>query len=125
MAAATLGSGAGLQTVELAIRTAMTQLGASLLGQLLAADTGHRGPRIDCGKGHHAEFVGYRDKHLDTVLGRITVHRAWYHCAHCEHGIAPRDDELGVTGASLSPGLRRITGARRSARASRDWPESG
>ncbi len=43
------------------------------------------------------------------MLGRITVHRAWYHCAHCEHGIAPRDDELGVTGASLSPGLRRIT----------------
>lgn len=108
MTAATLGSGAGLQTVELAIRTAMTQLGASLLGQLLATDTGHRGPRIDCGAGHHAEFIGYRDKHLDTVLGRISVRRAYYHCAACGRGIAPRDDDLGITAASLSPGLRRM-----------------
>jgi hypothetical protein len=108
LTAATLGAGARLQTVELAIRTAMTQLGASLLGQLLAADTGHRGPRIDCGAGHHAEFVGYRDKHLDTVLGRISVRRAYYHCAACGRGIAPRDDDLGVTAASLSPGLRRM-----------------
>jgi hypothetical protein len=94
--------------VELAIRTAMIQLGAELLQQLLAADTGHRGPRIDCGKEHLAEFVGYRDKRLDTVLGRISVRRAYYHCAVCEHGIAPRDDDLGVTHASLSPGLRRM-----------------
>lgn len=109
MTAATLGSDADLAAVELAIRTAMTQLGASLLGQLLAADTGHRGPRIDCGAAHHAEFVGYRDKHLDTVLGRISVRRAYYHCAACGRGIAPRDDDLGVTDASLSPGLRRMT----------------
>jgi hypothetical protein len=95
--------------VEAAIRTAMIQLGAELLQQLLAADTGHRGPRIDCGKEHLAEFVGYRDKRLDTVLGQISVRRAYYHCAVCEHGIAPRDDDLGVTGASLSPGLRSMT----------------
>jgi hypothetical protein len=98
-----------LAPVELAIRTAMTQLGAELLEQLLAADTGHRGPRIDCGAGHLAEFVGYRDKNVDTVLGRITVRRAYYHCAVCTRGIAPRDDDLGVTGASLSPGLRSMT----------------
>lgn len=95
--------------MELAIRTAMTQLGCSLLEGLLSADTGHRGPRIDCGSGHHAEFVAYRDKNIDTVLGRITLRRAYYHCRACGHGIVPRDDELGVTGASLSPGLRRMT----------------
>ena len=55
----------------------------------------------------NSSFVGYRDKYLDTVLGRMTVHRVWYHCAQCEHGIAPRDDELGVTSPSLSPRLRR------------------
>jgi len=101
-------SGAGLAAVELAIRTAMIQLGGSLLGQLLAAEPGHRGPRIDCGQGHCAEFVGYRDKHLDTVLGRITLRRAYYHCAQCQRGIVPRDDDLGVTHASLSPGLRKM-----------------
>ncbi|VBA32425.1 hypothetical protein LAUMK4_05757 [Mycobacterium persicum] len=94
--------------MELAIRTAMTQLGASLLEQLLSADTGHRGPRIDCGAGHHAQFVGYRDKQVDTVLGRIAVRRAWYHCPVCKRGIAPRDEQLGVTDASLSPGLRAM-----------------
>jgi hypothetical protein len=101
-------SGDGLQAVELAIRIAMTRLGASLLQRLLAADTGHRGTRIDCGCGDSAQFVGYRDKSLDTVLGRIVVRRAYYHCAVCGRGIVPRDDDLGVAGASLSPGLRRM-----------------
>jgi hypothetical protein len=94
--------------VELAIRTAMSRLGASLLQQLLATDTGHRGPRIDCGAGHHAQFVGYRDKNVDTVLGRVVVRRAYYHCRTCRRGIVPRDDDLGATDASLSPGLRRM-----------------
>jgi hypothetical protein len=43
--------------VELAIRTAVTSVGGGLLQRLLAADSGHRGPRIDCGAGHQAEFV--------------------------------------------------------------------
>lgn len=86
----------------------MTQLGCSLLQRLLSADTGHRGPRIDCGHGHQAEFVSYRDKLLDTVLGRITLRRAYYHCRACGCGVVPRDDELDVAGVSLSPGLRRM-----------------
>jgi hypothetical protein len=47
---------------------------------------------------------GYRDKSFDTVLGLVTVTRAWYHCAACGHGRAPRDAELGMA-ASMSPGL--------------------
>ena len=43
------GLEAGLEAVELAIRTAVLALGGSLLGRLLAADGGHRGPRIECG----------------------------------------------------------------------------
>jgi hypothetical protein len=42
------------------------------------------------------------------VLGRIVLRRAYYHCRICRRGIVPRDDGLGVTGASLSPGLRRM-----------------
>lgn len=95
--------------MELAIRTAMTRLGASLLGRLLATDAGHRGPRIDCGDGHLAEFLGYRTKTIQTVLGSVELRRAYYHCASCRCGIVPRDDELGVAGASLSPGLRKMT----------------
>jgi len=40
-----------------------------------------------------------------TVLGPVTLTRAWNHCAQCGHGLAPRDAELGAAGESLSPGL--------------------
>ena len=54
----------------------MLKLGGGMLGQLLAADLGHRGPRVPCGQGHEAEFVSYRDQVLDTVLGPVTLTRA-------------------------------------------------
>jgi hypothetical protein len=95
--------------VELAIRTAMTRLGAGLLEDLLAADTGYRGPRAECGAGHKAGLVSYRAKTIDTVLGPVTLRRAWYHCTSCGHGVVPRDDELGVVRESMSPGLRAMT----------------
>ncbi len=95
--------------VELAIRTAMLRLGATLLEDLLGADAGHRGPRAECGAGHQAGFVSYRAKTIDTVLGPVRLRRAWYHCADCGHGLAPRDAELGVGQASMSPGLAKMT----------------
>lgn len=101
--------------MELAIRTAMLRLGGRLLEGLLAADAGHRGPRVGCGAGHQAGFVSYRAKTIDTVVGPVTVRRAWYHCAACGHGLAPRDGELGVAGASLSPGLARMSARAASA----------
>ncbi len=109
MAARSLAAGDGLEPVELAIRTAMLKLGSRLLEDLLGMDPGHRGPRMDCGAGHQAEFVSYRPKTIDTVVGPVQVRRAWYHCAACGHGLAPRDGELGVEQASLSPGLRKMT----------------
>ena len=86
----------------------MTQVGRSLLEQLLSTEDGHAGQRAACVSGHLAEFVGYRDKGIDTVLGRVRVRRAYYHCRTCQRGVVPRDGDLGVTGASLSPGLRRM-----------------
>ena len=65
------------------IRAGLLKLGGGMLEQLLAADRGHRGPRVPCGNGHEAVFAGYRDKSFDTVLGLVTVTRAWYHCAAC------------------------------------------
>jgi hypothetical protein len=87
----------------------MTRLGAGLLEDLLAADTGYRGARVECGAGHQAEFVSYRAKTIDTVLGPVDVRRAYYHCPGCGHGVVPRDAELGVGRASMSPGLAKMT----------------
>jgi hypothetical protein len=98
-----------MEAAETVIRAGLLRLGGSMLEQLLAADDGHRGPRVRCGRGHQAVFTGYRDKSFDTVLGLVTLTRAWYHCAACGHGLAPRDAELGVAGASMSPGLAAMT----------------
>jgi hypothetical protein len=98
-----------MQAAEQVLRAGLLKVGAGMLGQLLAADPGYRGPRVPCGHGHEAVFVAYRDKVIDTVLGPVTLTRAWYHCAACGHGLAPRDADLGAAGASLSPGLAAMT----------------
>jgi antitoxin (DNA-binding transcriptional repressor) of toxin-antitoxin stability system len=98
-----------MEAAEAVIRAGMLQAGGGMLEKLLAADPGYRGPRVACGQGHEAEFTACRDKVIDTVLGPVTLTRAWYHCAACGHGFAPRDAELGVAGASLSPGLAAMT----------------
>ena len=111
-----------MEAAEQVIRAGLLKLGGGMLEQLLAADRGHRGPRVPCGKGHEAGFAGYRDKSFDTVLGLVTVTRAWYHCAECGHGLAPRDAELGVAGHVdvAGPGRdERPGGGRRAVRAGR------
>jgi hypothetical protein len=77
-------------------RAGLLRLGGSMLGRLLSAGRGYRGPRAPCGQGHEALLAGYRDKSFDTVLGLVTVTRAWYHCARCKDGPRPRDAELGI-----------------------------
>jgi hypothetical protein len=91
------------------LRAGLLKLGGGMLGEALSADPGYQGPRADCGCGHEASFAGFRDKVIDTVLGAVTLRRAWYHCARCGHGLAPRDAGLGAAGASMSPGLRAMT----------------
>ncbi|MGE5288560.1 MAG: ISKra4 family transposase [Micromonosporaceae bacterium] len=98
-----------MEAAEAVLRAGLLKLGGGMLGKVLSADPGYRGPRVPCGRGHEAVFTGYREKVIDTVLGPVTLRRAWYHCARCEHGLAPRDAELGVAGASMSPGLRAMS----------------
>jgi hypothetical protein len=39
----------------------------------------------------------------------VRIRRAWYHCAQCRHGLAPRDAQLGAAGQGMSPGLQKMT----------------
>ena len=94
--------------LELAIRTAMAKLGGSLLETLLSVDTGYSGTTIDCGAGHRAAFVANRPKTFGTVLGPITLARAYYHCSDCHSGVVPKDLQLGMADISISPGLRAM-----------------
>ncbi len=91
------------------MRTALTAAGARLLEAVLAGDAdGYAGPHAKCGAGHQASYAGCRSKTVRTVLGPVQVMRAWYHCRDCKRGFAPRDDQLGVAGTPLSPGLREM-----------------
>ena len=103
-----LGSGAALGVLEQAMRTALTSAGARLLEAVLAGEDGYAGAHAKCPDGHQAGYAGVRDKTITTVLGPVTLRRAWYHCAGCKHGFAPRDRQLGVSGDSLSPGLAEM-----------------
>lgn len=100
-----------LEASEMAIRGAMHQMGGALLQKLLNSDGGgYRGAHLDCCQGHSAEFVGYRGKHILTVLSSVEVQRAYYHCPDCQSGLVPKDQELDVVGSSFSPGVRRMMG---------------
>ena len=104
-----LGAGDGLGVLEQAMRAALASAGSRLLEAALAGEDGYAGPRAGCGCGGQAAYAGSRDKTVTTVLGPVRITRAWYHCRRCRHGFAPRDGQLGVAGATLSPGLAEMT----------------
>ena len=91
------------------IRGSMHRLGGALLEKVINADGGgYQGEAVDCGQGHAAGFVSYRDKQLVTVLSSVTVQRAYYHCRRCAAGRIPKDSQLDIEGTSFSPGVRRM-----------------
>jgi hypothetical protein len=45
-----------------------------------------------------------------SVLGPVRLERAYYCCAVCHEGFAPRDRALGIEETSLSPALTRMVG---------------
>jgi hypothetical protein len=104
-----LGAGAALGVLEQAMRAALAAAGARLLEAVLAGEDGYAGPHAECPLGHRAVYAGCRDKTVTTVLGPLRITRAWYHCAQCRHGFAPRDQQLGIAGATASPGLAEMT----------------
>ncbi len=103
-----LGAGAALGVLEQAMRAALATAGARLLEAVLAGEDGYAGPHAECPHGHRAVYAGCRDKTVTTVLGPLRITRAWYHCAQCRHGFAPRDQQLGIAGATASPGLAEM-----------------
>ena len=100
-----------MEASETAIRAALHEVGGSLLENLLNSDNGgYCGAHPDCGQGHSADFVDYRDKQLLTVLSWVKVRRAYYYCPTCQGGFLPKDHDIDIAGVSLSPGVRRMIG---------------
>ena len=107
-----------LESTETYIRDSMHQIGSVMLEKILNSDNGgFRGTTIPCKKehkgnkgqkGHKFEFKEHRNKNLLTVLGPVTVKRAYYYDKDCKEGYCPKDVELDIMGTSFSPGIRRI-----------------
>lgn len=103
--------GLDLETAEGTVRAGVLAIGGRLLAAGLAArGTGKAGPRHTCACGGAAGCEGYRRKAVQTVVGWITLRRAYYACAACGQGHCPLDATLGLARDSLSPGVRRLAG---------------
>ena len=63
-----------------------------------------------CACGQTARYAGRRPKAFTTVLGSLTLERAYYHCDACQAGVCPRDKALGLHETSLSPATTRMVG---------------
>jgi hypothetical protein len=87
------------------------RLAARELEQRLNRDhSDHAGSDLPCACGRRARYAGRRAKGFQTVLGLVTLERAYYHCAACGQGFCPRDRALGLTASMLSPGVTRMVG---------------
>jgi hypothetical protein len=56
-----------------------------------------------------AQFKGYRQKTVQSLLGSVRLCRGYYHCGLCGTGIFPFDDEAGLGPHRLTPGAERVT----------------
>jgi hypothetical protein len=80
-----------------------------MLEMLVNADGGsYFGRTISGEKDHQYEFIEFRDKKLLTVLGIVTVKRAYYYDRECRLGYCPKDRVLDIEGTSYSSGVRRM-----------------
>ena len=103
---AVLAQPATLTDLEQHVLPAIQALGTTMLTELChltAADPPL--PTSPCACGQSARYLRQRPAQVRTLLGPITVVRAYYHCAACRHGHAPRDAHLQLCAGSRSAGL--------------------
>lgn len=93
----------------MSIRSTVHKVGGRILELLLNADGGdYCGRTLACAHGHAYKFVQYRDKVLLTVVGPVSVRRAYYFDKECGIGYCPKDRALDIEGTSYSSGVRRM-----------------
>jgi len=95
----------------MAARKRVLRVAARAIEQRLNADqSDHAGPTVSCACGQPARYAGRRAKTFTSVLGPLTLERAYYHCESCDAGFCPRDHALGLGNTSLSPAVTRMVG---------------
>ena len=93
-----------LAEVEGALQRAMRQAGAACLEAVLAGvGTGYVGSTRPCGCGAEQSTDHYAVGTWQTLLGKVTLRRAAYHCPTCDAHAIPLDDQFGLTDDRTSP----------------------
>lgn len=92
-------------------RQALTLAARAVEARINADTSDYVGPSAPCSCGELARYAGRSPLSLISVLGAMTLQRAYYHCVRCNSGFFPRDRALGIEGGSLSPGVLRMVGA--------------
>lgn len=96
-----------LEAIEMLVRSAMHQVGAAALTELLRFPVPDQ-RTIPCPCGQQARYRELRSKTVLTAVGRVEVSRPWYLCPHCHEGQFPVDRELDIVETEFSPGVRRM-----------------
>lgn len=96
-----------LEAVEMLMRSAMHQAGASALTELLRFPAPAR-RAIPCPCGQQAVFRELRSRTVLTTVGQVEVSRPYYLCPQCQEGQFPVDRELDIVHTEFSPGVRRL-----------------
>ena len=102
--------GLDFEAIETAAkREAMRIAARAVEGKLNADLSDYKGTFLPCSCGSRMRYAGRRERTFTTVLGVMTLIRAYYHCTSCGVGFVPRDQAL-LMEHSLSPGVTRMTG---------------
>src|SRR3954447_6572924 len=109
-----------LQKLEQRVLMTCLSLGRTLLEHILnhAGEEAERPARRDGECGHRQRLVGMRPKQLHTLMGKVTIRRAYYQCLTqeeeqsppCRHGQAPYDELWGPMTGRTSPGVQKLLG---------------
>jgi len=110
-----VGAGAvddwNLERIEMAARRQAMHVAARAVERRLNADSSdYLGPEAHCTCGEVARYAGRRPKTFESVLGLLTLERAYYYCWACGAGFCPRDRALDLEGGTLTPGVLRMVG---------------
>src|SRR5437588_7667565 len=109
-----------LQTLEHSVLRACLSVGRTMMEQIFnqSAEEADRPARREGACGHEQRLVGIRPKQLHTLMGKVTIGRAYYQCmlqeeepsAQCSHGQAPWDAVWGQPTGRTSPGVQKLLG---------------
>lgn len=98
-----------LSEIERTTRQLLQEIGGQAVKMAVAlSQPKYVEPTVLCGCGNEAKYVRRRKARLYTILGQITVKRAYYVCGGCHKGQSPLDKQLGLRPNALSAELARL-----------------